>query len=126
MHSGSESAGLNRHEHTDMQGREQRVSYTVSKSGERHAKLSDDLRVRRLIQEVGQKRYDKRKSSAIPPYDMEDLAKRMLVDYAHEVATSVLEGACTLAKHRKSNKLALKDINMILSKLPTAILGFSV
>ena len=47
---------------------------------------------------------------------IEDAARQVLVDYANEMACSVLEEACLLAKHRGSKKLETEDVSLVLAK----------
>ncbi len=47
---------------------------------------------------------------------IEDAARHVLVDYANEMACSVLEEACLLAKHRGSKKLETTDVSLVLAK----------
>ena len=47
---------------------------------------------------------------------IEDAARQVLMEYANEMACTVLEEACLLAKHRGSKKLETTDVSLVLAK----------
>ena len=88
-----------------------KLSMDVSKK----KRVCDVLRVQKVLEELSARsgvlehvtaaRYKKQKIA--------NDARKLLLDYARELSSAILEESCLLAKHRKSKELLIPDLKLI-------------
>lgn len=84
----------------------------MSESIKRVQKIDDNTRVNKVLIELSNS--ITQSSSSEPVYQIENQARDLLLEYANELTSAVLEEACLLAKHRKSKEISANDVNLIL------------
>lgn len=73
------------------------------------ARQDDNQRVDRLLRDVS-------RSKGGVEYTMDTSARKLIVAYAAEMACTILEEMCVVAKHRNSKKAEAADVNLVLAK----------
>ena len=76
------------------------------RSGE---KIPDIQRVQRILDDLGGRPEQKRQQ-----VNIDDKAKDMFMEYSVELASSIIESANALSKHRGNQTIEPDDINLIL------------
>ncbi len=78
-----------------------------------NARLSDSRRIQRVLDELGSRGPDNR----IRPFAvMDEKAKTILMEYAIELTSSIIEASSVIARHRDSTVVDVEDINLILGE----------
>jgi transcription initiation factor TFIID subunit TAF12 len=76
--------------------------------------LDDNKRIQKMLTELKSKHPDRRGD---PPHIvMDEVVKRMMIDYANELTLSVLEAASMMAKHRNADCIEVDDVKIILGE----------
>ena len=91
-------------------------------------KVSDAIRVQKILEELSTKsllpeqvlggRYKRQKICSE--------ARTLLLQYAKEISSAILEESCILARHRKSKELNIADVKLIFGNLYLAYLDVSM
>eukprot|EP00981_Chlorochromonas_danica_P002884 scaffold579_cov146-Ochromonas_danica.AAC.2 len=75
-------------------------------------RLDDQQRLQRLLDDINTRNSSKR----VAPYEFDDSARALLVEYAAELTKSLISASSLVASHRGSMIIEEKDISMILAK----------
>eukprot|EP01039_Chlorochromonas_danica_P006077 gene6077-6691_t len=73
-------------------------------------RLDDQQRLQRLLDDINTRNSSKR----VAPYEFDDSARALLVEYAAELTKSLISASSLVASHRGSMIIEEKDISMIL------------
>lgn len=73
-------------------------------------RLDDQQRLQRLLDEINTRNSSKR----VAPYEFDDSARALLVEYATELTKSLISASSLVASHRGSMVIEEKDISVIL------------
>ena len=76
------------------------------------ARLSDSKRIQRMLDELGPKVGDRRQARPVAVVD--EKAKALLMEYAIELSSAIIEASSTISKHRGAHVIEPEDINLIL------------
>jgi transcription initiation factor TFIID subunit TAF12 len=100
----------------------------MSEGVKRLPRIDDNTRVKKVLIElsktIDQSSSSSESSSSESVYQIENQAKDLLLEYANELTSAVLEEACLMAKHRKSKEISSNDVNLILGIDNTITLTF--
>lgn len=78
-------------------------------------RLDDHSRVQRVVSELNLKNIDRKFPNK--NISITNNATQMIIDYSNELAISILEASCLMAKHRNSKSIEIDDVNIILGNI---------
>ena len=86
-------------------------NHNKNKSDSCHLDMNNDttFKINKLIESI-----QKTHSSKQLNYEIEPPAKNLMMNYADEIVSCILEQAAMIAKHRKSDVIEQSDIHLIL------------
>jgi histone H3/H4 len=79
-------------------------------------KIEDKTRINKALNDLLARNLRNDPQNKSKPYDINDDAMSLLMDYASEMSCAIIESASALAQHRKSVEIDASDISLILGK----------
>lgn len=89
----------------------------------KNKRISDTIRVQKVLDELSAKSAlpDKLITGRYKRQKINNDARVLLLQYAHDVTSAILEESCLLTKHRNSKELNIADVKLIFGKISYSI-----